>query len=1067
MHKKITSIISALFFLIFAGQVYAFKPETFVTFTNPVRGPEGWTSNLVQPLDLPQFFYKEATFSAFPVTWSLRYDAVSDATISSYIKHLSEIDRSQSIGAFLEITPNLAKASQVNYPDGISQFDANRIFLSGYSISDRKRLIDVYMETFFNKFGFYPRTVMAWHLDSYSLAYLQSKYSVLAAINCDDQYSMDHYRLWGGYLGSPYFPDKNNSLVPADSLDNRINLAMVRWAQRDLFNFYGRFNESLYSVQTNDYLKLNLPANYFENLLGIYSQKNFNEFTYLNVGLENDDTLFADRKELARVLNTLRLNQDKYSIRFISLADFGDWFKARYPESSPAYFYSTTDPAQKNSGTVYWYQSPYYRVGLKSVKGRTQIFDLRVYNRQIYEEYFATPNQDKNLFSEIPAVIDSVKYPEKVINLDIDLSSFSSTYSKQWDMWQMSYSKGNQKLIFGPDSITLTNIKFPEISATDIKVKHHGADTIITMSPQAPSLNKRSLTPLMWILLTLGIIYIIYHRRKKGPRGIPLYLLIATFFVVISGFTVFTSGLSRTFGVGFSGPNGHDAIFHLSLIEKFARNPFDFSHPQISGQKLANYHFVFDYVSGLIVRTLGISSLSYYFLIFPLLCGFLLVHFSNRLLSGWHFSSGEKLVTYFFLFFGGSLGFIPKILTSQDIFAGESSFWSNQSVSIFLNPPYALSILGLFVFFYLFQKFSQKGRFSLHEFLILCLIGGLLAQVKVYAFILLTGALFFSREFKISFGIAFFGLIFSLPFSSLSGSPFVFSPLWFPRSLFASYDRFYWPTFVSAWQAYEASGVFLKLIAVNAFALTVFIVGNLGVRLIGFLRFLYSRPINKTESIIRYIVLLGLIIPCLFTQKINPWNTIQFMYYSLLFLSPFVARVLSDSLGKIPAVAKFLVYLVVLSLGSFTTVGTLRDYWGYFTASRLSYTEIAALNTLRSQSPGLVISPAFNPSSKDLYAPKPLYNYVSSAYISAFSNHDEYLSDTINLDITGYDYQQKIKNQQRFYNTHDRKWAKDFLDSNNIKYVYETPLQKLTINPEDIQLSKIFDSGEINLYKYH
>lgn len=75
------------------------------------------------------------------------------------------------------------------------------------------------MDTFFTRFGFYPKSVSAWHLDSYSLQYLQSKYSVLTAMNCDDQYTTDNYRIWGGYLGSPYFPDKNNSLIRARSLD--------------------------------------------------------------------------------------------------------------------------------------------------------------------------------------------------------------------------------------------------------------------------------------------------------------------------------------------------------------------------------------------------------------------------------------------------------------------------------------------------------------------------------------------------------------------------------------------------------------------------------------------------------------------------------------------------------------------------------------------------------------------------------------------------------------------------------------------------------------------------------
>lgn len=45
---------------------------------------------------------------------------------------------------------------------------------------------------------------------------------------------------------------------------------------------------SSYSVQVNDYLAMGQTTPYFEKLLSLYSQKSFNEFTYINIGLEND-----------------------------------------------------------------------------------------------------------------------------------------------------------------------------------------------------------------------------------------------------------------------------------------------------------------------------------------------------------------------------------------------------------------------------------------------------------------------------------------------------------------------------------------------------------------------------------------------------------------------------------------------------------------------------------------------------------------------------------------------------------------------------------------------------------
>ncbi|HSV95033.1 MAG TPA: hypothetical protein VLH94_03630, partial [Spirochaetia bacterium] len=217
MFKRLLVLLPLLLILFLPKSVQAFIPKTYVTVSNPVVGYESWVMKDQTPLDLPIYQYQESTHSALPVTWLLRFDAVIDATISGFFKNLSDIDPHQSLGAFLEITPWLTRDAGVIYPEGYSIHNANRVFLSGYTQSDRLLLIDTYMDTFFKRFGFYPKSVSAWHLDSYSLQYLQSKYSVLTAMNCDEQYAMDGYRLWGGYMGSPYFPDKNNSLIPASS----------------------------------------------------------------------------------------------------------------------------------------------------------------------------------------------------------------------------------------------------------------------------------------------------------------------------------------------------------------------------------------------------------------------------------------------------------------------------------------------------------------------------------------------------------------------------------------------------------------------------------------------------------------------------------------------------------------------------------------------------------------------------------------------------------------------------------------------------------------------------------
>ena len=1044
MLKKFLPLLAIFIFLILPKPALAFKAETFVTISNPVRGYDGWNDKTQSPLDLPQFLYAESTPSAFPVTWLLRYDAVESATISAYFQNLTEKDANQFLGAFLEITPSLTKKVDIDYPPGVSIFNANRIFLSGYTQENRLLLIDTYMDTFFNRFGFYPKSVAAWNIDSYSLQYLQSKYSVLTAVNCDEQYSTDSYRIWGGYIGSPYFPDKNNSLIPASSLSNRINLAMVRWAQRDLYNFYGYRSESSYSVQINDYLAQGQTIKYFDNLLALYSQRDFNEFGHVNIGLENDYSLKQYKQEITNVYHSLKVNQDKDNLRFISLADFGDWMKARYPESSPAYFFRTTDPAGVEKGEVFWYQSPQYRIGLKAVNGKTKIIDLRVYNRQIYEDNFATPNQNLALYAEIPAAIDSVKSPGTELVLDTDLSKFKTIYDKQWDLWQISLENGDQRITFYPDAISFTNLTVPKVNYPDIKITKTKTNTGWQTVPFTPFKDTHHYSWFFWIVLALAILCLI----KKIKRPLTVGLICTAVLTL----TVIKSGLIYPFGLGFWGPNGHDAVFHLSLIEKFAQSPFNLDHPQYAGVKLTNYHFVFDYFSGIISRLFNIPSTTLYFRFLPLVFGIILVFLLGKLMTKWSYSPLEKTLGFILVFLSGSFGFIPKLLTGQDIFTGESAFWANQSASLFLNPPFVLSLIFLILFL---LNLPPEGKIKPLQFIKLVILGALLSQTKVYAFVLLVMALFVCRRFKLMFVIGLFGALISLPFSSLSGTPFIFDPLWFPRSLFASYDRFYWPKFVQAWQAYEASGNYLKLLAVNIFATLAFIVGNLGIRFLGLFG-LTKKPIDLSQKIIFVVIFVGLVLPLIIVQKVNPWNTIQFMYYSLFFLGLMTAKVISK--------LRTCFLIVVLFLATATSVGTLKDYLGSFSASRVGFSEMQALAVLKNEPKGLVLSPLFK-KAEWVATPKPLYSYVSTAYISALSGQPEFMSDTINLDITGFAYQERAREIQRFYGTEDIIWAKSFLEKNKIKYIYETPVQKMTLTPGNLHLTTVFDSGGINIYK--
>ena len=1057
MFKKI--LLNLLFvscFLAIPSPIQAIDRPHFISIVNPIRGPEGWNDARQSPLALPQYQYWLANQNNYPVTWLLRYDAVTDATISAYFHTLSATDSTQALGAFLEITPKLTLAAGVTYPPGEYLSAANRIFLSGYTQTDRLKLIDTYMANFYQRFGYYPQSVGAWHLDSFSLSYLQKHYSVMSAVICDEQYSTDNYRLWGGYLGSPYFPSKLNFLVPAAGRDDRVDLVITKWAPRDPFNFYGERSQSNYSFQVNDYTFFGLDTQYFASILGIYSNGHFNELTQTNIGLENDYNFSQYKNELANSYAALKKNASVDNLRFVSLSDFASWMKVRYSFTNPAYFYTTADVTGRQSGRVYWYQNPFYRIGLKSDRGQTSIIDFRLYNSAEAEDYYLTPNISRTLYSEVNPLIDTIKYPGTAQALDIDLALAKIGF----DHWQVSFKTPTQELRLEPKKIIFNSLSAPLLSTPDIKISTKAQQTIWNLSPQLPFAPNRGRNLMAAVVVMLVLLYLVI--RATHYR---LILVLGWLVGSISLVTVGASGIVYPYGLGLWGPNGHDAIFHLSLIEHFRLNFLSLMHPQLSGQVLANYHLGFDWLTGLLTKISNLSSLDLYFRFVPLLIIATLVLTLIKLLSLWRFSKAKILLAVILVFLSGSAGYIASLFLHRSFFSGESVFWSNQSVSLLLNPPFAVSILGLLVFLYQLEKNNQP---KLKNLILLSLLGGLLAQLKIYAFILLIIALFFKKRLKLFVGVALVGFILLLPTLKFSGSPFTFSPLWFTKSMFESFDRLYWARLAGAWQAYENSGSFVKLTLVNLIALFIFYLGNLWLRVIGLFRLLLINKPSPAQELIRLIVIFGLVIPLVLIQKVNPWNTVQFMYYAIFFLSIFTAdaviNLLSISRNKL---ILFFGSLLFILLSVPTTVGTLADYLTAQSASRVSLTELHALDNLRRAPAGVVVSPLTHPRSlPSIPDPKPLYLYTSTAYISALSGQPEYLSDTINLDITGFSYAHRVKNVIRLYRSHDPIWVNQFFKANNIRYVYETPFDQLQVRLEDVCLTKFFDSGEIKIYKY-
>jgi hypothetical protein len=166
---------------------------------------------------------------------------------------------------------------------------------------------------------------------------------------------------------------------------------------------------------------------------------------------------------------------------------------------------------------------------------------------------------------------------------------------------------------------------------------------------------------------------------------------------------------------------------------------------------------------------------------------------------------------------------------------------------------------------------------------------------------------------------------------------------------------------------------------------------------------------------------------------------------------------------------KILVFAIVLILTLPTTYLTLKNnYLPKRSPARIGIEELEALQFLNKQEEGVVLPFPFNNDWRFTFSePKPLYAYETTAYISAFSGKQVFLEDEMNLEITDFDWKTRKDESNRFFLTADKEWGKNFLTKNKIKYIYLVKGQKINLGQKDINGEKIFENGEVSIFKVY
>jgi len=139
--------------------------------------------------------------------------------------------------------------------------------------------------------------------------------------------------------------------------------------------------------------------------------------------------------------------------------------------------------------------------------------------------------------------------------------------------------------------------------------------------------------------------------------------------------TMFRSGLNYDYGIGFWGPNGHDAIWHLSLINQLKQN-IPPQNPIFAGEILSNYHWGYDLLVALISKVTLIDPSILYFQILPIIFSLILGFLSYKLAFLITKNYFNSIIFVILNYFASSFGWIVTLIKSGQI-GGESLFLVN------------------------------------------------------------------------------------------------------------------------------------------------------------------------------------------------------------------------------------------------------------------------------------------------------------------------------------------------------------------------------------------------------
>jgi hypothetical protein len=314
------------------------------------------------------------------------------------------------------------------------------------------------MKKFKEVFGYYPKTVGSWLIDTYTMNYMADNYELDAFCICRDEVNTDAYTLIGGYFNQGYYPSRNNMFTPARSEEMRVKVPVLRLLGPDPLHNYDSFK--YVSPENRD-----IPVFTMEcatdrepdyKFVDWYYKNTFTTedmgFSYTQIGQENSFGMF-DIPEFVR----MRIEKAKEipGVEFLTMGDTGRAIKAKYGFKTPVSANVVLDNWDTPDLQCVYYNCENYVANLFRCDNKLFIRALYLFDEKVYDHYYEKTCKTFDAVYENQPVVDTVRDKSGVDTawyIDCDAKGF--TTEKLSDT-ELKITSGEAQVVFSENEIEI------------------------------------------------------------------------------------------------------------------------------------------------------------------------------------------------------------------------------------------------------------------------------------------------------------------------------------------------------------------------------------------------------------------------------------------------------------------------------------------------------------------------------------------------------------------------------------------------------------------------------------